>query len=489
MSVTDPNCGVCKTIPMADGRTFEIKHPFPKALEHFYSLPPLGSDSIPVYRGNFDHGGNRYRGIITVDLAPRPNLVARGVREVSFEDGLEDPLGTREPARWVAHDQLSIPTKKVPKPAKTVKKPKKPTGEGLSSGMTAPHLAPIDVGDPNDLDYITFFLLNGWHGDDGLNTCYGGHERRGRIDLKLGVWQLRIEPRGDITPDTLCKHQRATGDSTVTHIGRIRRNDGAQFAAAEALAVLRVIESLAGFALGRVTGTVLPVGYRDGQAVWTRWHCNRAIDRPLGGPPFLDPAHTAAQMAELFRAGYATSSNTLRWQVFRNALGYHYSAEYDATVNMKVLLPVSALQLISYAHLVEELSAGDPNHLTDAQWNSKALGTIGQLRNVLAIVRADTSVPKHLTKLGKVQADITDMQTPSPDALDCVVRLRNKVAHPKMKHINKWTTEEWAETGFAATTMFNLAMLWWLGYDERFLGKTSEYRGSGDSVHVPWHKA
>jgi hypothetical protein len=59
-----------------------------------------------------------------------------------------------------------------------------------------------------------------------------------------------------------------------------------------------------------------------------------------------------------------------------------------------------------------------------------------------------------------VRADITDNSLPVPDALDCVVRLRNKVAHPKQKHAQKWTTEEWAETGFAATTMLNLAMLW-----------------------------
>lgn len=195
---------------------------------------------------------------------------------------------------------------------------------------TAAHLAGIDVGDPNDLEYITFFMFNGWYGLDGFNTCDDGTERLGRIDMKSGSWQLRIEPRGDVSPDEMRKHQRATGDSTVTQTGRIRRDDGATFAAAEALDVLTVIERLAGFALGRVTGMALPVGYQDGQAVWARWKCIRAIDRPVGGTPFLDQAHTASQLTELFRAGYATSTNALRWQVFKNALGYHYSAEYDA---------------------------------------------------------------------------------------------------------------------------------------------------------------
>lgn len=121
MSVTEPNCGVCKTFPKPGGGTWVIDHQFPKALEHYYALPPLGADSIPIYRGNFDHDGTRYRGIITVDLAPRPNLVARGVRELTFPDGIKEFIGKREPARWVDYDQLSIPARRFPKPAKTAR--------------------------------------------------------------------------------------------------------------------------------------------------------------------------------------------------------------------------------------------------------------------------------------------------------------------------------------------------------------------------------
>lgn len=74
---------------------------------------------------------------------------------------------------------------------------------------------------------------------------------------------------------------------------------------------------------------------------------------------------------------------------------------------MKVLLPVSALQLISYAHLVEELPTGDPNHLTDQHWNAKSLGTIGQLRNVPKVAGVDPPVPMHFARLAKVQAGST----------------------------------------------------------------------------------
>lgn len=88
---------------------------------------------------------------------------------------------------------------------------------------------------------------------------------------------------------------------------------------------------------------------------------------------------------------------------------------------MKVLLPVSALQLISYAHLVEELTAGDPNHKTASQWGDQRFGTIRQLRTVLKVAGIDMNVPKHLAHLAKVQADITTEELPEPDALDCVL--------------------------------------------------------------------
>jgi hypothetical protein len=487
MSVKDPDCGTCKTLKLPGGKTLTVSHLFPKALEHHYPLPPLESTNIPVYRGDFDLDGARWRGVVTVELEPRPNLVAQGVREMDFSKEMAGVVGKREPAKWVDSEHVTVPSKKVPPAAKTARPPQKPKAPAVK-GTRADHLAGIDIGDPTDLVHITFFVINGWYSHDGFNTCHDGQERVGRIDVTLDDWQLRIEPRGDVSPDAVRKHMRSTGKSTVTHVGRIRRDDGRRFDAAAAIEVLRIIESLSGFALGRVIAFVLPVGYRDAKAIWARWQCNRAIDRPIGTTPFLDQAHTAAQMTELFRAGLATSKDPLRWQVFENALGYHYATEHDSTVNIKVLLPVSALQLISYAHLVEELLPGDPNHKTASQWGANSFGTIGQLRTVLDVARIDTSAPKHLMHLAKVQADIADAKLPTPDALDCVVRLRNKVAHPKQKHAKKWTTEEWAESGFAATTMFNLAMLWWLNYDERYLGKTSEYRGTGDSVYVPWHK-
>ncbi|MFF1817745.1 hypothetical protein ACFVWG_10655 [Kribbella sp. NPDC058245] len=487
MPVLDAECGICKTLTMPDGEKVIIKHHFPKALTHHYPLPPLDATDIPVYRGNFDHDGHRFRGVVVIDLKPTPRLHAHGVRDLDFS-AIPEFLkggGTKQPAKWVDLDSLSIPTKSIPSAAKTARPPKF-TRQGGATSSAFKHLDGIDIGHPSVLDHLTFFVLNGWYGLDGFNTCYGGQERHGRVEVTLGGWQLRLEPRGDASPKTVRDHQRSTGASTVTHVGRIRRDNGDLFEAADALEILDITVDLIGFALGRVTAAVLPVGYRDSKPTWSRWQCNRAVDRPLGATPFLDVDRTAAQITELLRAGYATSQNSLRWQVFMNMLGYHFSAEHDATVKMKVLLPVSALQLISYAYLVEELPVADPNHLTNNQW--RALDTVDQLRKILDIIGVDLAVPPHMANLTKVQTDLAKAEPSKTfDALACAVKLRNEVAHPKQKLAHRWTTTEWAETGFAATGMLHLAMLWWLGYDEKYMPKTAEYRGAGDSVDVPWH--
>lgn len=224
MSITDPNCGICKTVTFPDGSTRQIKHLFPKALEHHYPLPPLDATAVPVYRGYWKHEGIAYRGVISIDLEPTPCLTARGIREVTFPDGLPSSLGTREPAKWVDPAVVTLPKRTPPEPPKTAVAPRARAKSNVRQTLT--HLHPIQIGKHANLHELRFFLLSGWTSHDGLNTCVGGKEHVGRIEVKLGDWQLRIEPRGDVTQTEVRNHIRATGRSTIMHIGRIRSDNG-----------------------------------------------------------------------------------------------------------------------------------------------------------------------------------------------------------------------------------------------------------------------
>lgn len=478
-STPDPDCGCRHTLTNEAGEQFTILHQMPKALSHYYPLPDLATGVIPLYRGKFQTDGKRYRGVISMSLDPRPTIDVSGVRDVTIEDIMRLD-GSRGSAKWVDRPTVAVRAKDVPKPPKT---PHLRWSRKAGTERRSWDPAPIDVGS-GPVDEISFFVLNGWFAFDGLNTCYDGHDRPGRVQVGLGEWELRIEPRGDHTPKAVRDHMRGSGHSAVTHVGRIRRLDMADFDPNDAVGVLEVVETLVSFALGRVTSVALPVGMLNGEPVWSRWSALRAVDRPLGTTPWLDVSTTTAQLAELFQCGYAASLDALKWEVFQRTLGYYFSANFEATVTMKVMLPVSGLLMLSFAYFVETLPQGDPARLSKKAW--KALTAEEAIRLLLDRMAADTTVPVHLAHLVGVQSQLASSGKPAPDGLSCVVKMRNDVAHPERARLARWDTYEWAEAGFEAMGFFDAAMLWWLDYQGRYMPRTAQHRSAGDAVTVPW---
>ena len=476
----DPDCGCSRTVSGEGGTQVTLVHKMPAALTHFYPLPALGSGVIPLYRGAFDSEGKRYRGTVSLVMDPRPAIEATGVKDVTLEDLLALD-GSRGSAKWVVAPTVDVQSSAVPAPPKSARV--------YSRGKAGTHRvslepSPIEVGTAGVVDEVTFFVINGWRGSDGLNTCYGGTDRHGRLQVLLGEWELRVEPRGDESPLALRDHMRATGQSTVTHVGRLRRTDLTDFDPSDGLDVFRTVESLVSFMLGRVTSILLPVGWHEGVAVWAQWSALRAVDRPLGTAPWLDGHVATAQLAELLRRGHSAKQDALRWEVFERALGYYFSSSFEATVTMKVMLPISALQMLSFAHFVEMLSAADPKRLSKKAWES--LSTEEVVRRFLGELPADFSVPNHLTHLGGVQVTMAAAAQSMPDGLRCVVKMRNDVAHPERTRLARWNTYQWAEAGFLTMELFDLALLWWLGYEGRYMPRTAQHRSHDDSVNVPW---
>lgn len=476
----DSDCGCSRTVSGEGGVQTALVHKLPAALTHFYPLPALGSAVIPLYRGQFDGDGKRYRGTVSLVLDPRPAIEATGVKNVTLDELLALD-GSRGSAEWVARPTVEVHASAVPAPPKSARiySRGKPGTQRVSLDPS-----PIEVGTPTVVDEITFFVINGWRASDGLNTCYGGTDRPGRLQVQLDDWELRIEPRADVSTLAIRDHMRATGQSTVTHVGRLRRTDLTDFNPSDGLQAIDTVESLVSFALGRVTSILLPVGWHEGVAVWAQWSALRAVDRPLGAAPWLDGNVMTAQLAELIRRGHSARQDPLRWEVFERALGYYFSSSFEATVTTKVMLPISALQMLSFAHFVEVLPTTDPNHLSKKAW--EALSTDEVVRRLLNELKADFSVPSHLSHLSSVQATIAATAHATPDGLRCIVKMRNDVAHPSRTRLARWNTYQWAEAGFLTMELFDLALLWWLGYKGRYMPRTAQHRSHDDSIDVPW---
>lgn len=410
---------------------------------------------------------------------------AQGSRDTQISLAeLHDWFAESEVIGWVDRSAVGLPkTSVVPNPPKTgtYRRARRP---GLNT--VGPFLpAPITVNDTAQMTVVTFFLLNGWASKDGLSTCHEGKDQRGGLDVALGDWELRIDPRGDLTSAEVHEHTQATGRHTVTHIGRLRRSDGAEFDGVAVQTFVETLNDLLSFSIGRVVSVVLPVGYFDGVAVWAHWGATRPVDLPLKAVSWLGVDRACTQLSELLVSGFLTNLDPLKSSAFKNALAFYLTANFDSLETMSTLLPVSGLQVIAYAHFVETLPAGDPAHISRSAW--KDAGTQAILRRLTAIIGADLSAPPHLSRLTDFWAaeQLTAKQqgqTPPADPLGVVVKMRNSVAHPNGKSLGRWTHFDWTEAGFYAMHLFDLALLWWLGYEGGYSPRIDRRRLRS----VPW---
>lgn len=487
MTARDPECG-CKrhVVTPEGGRQISLEHQMPTTLTHHYPLPALGASSVPLYRGSFRSNNTRYRGLAEMRLQPIPRIQAQGRRVKGISvDELHSWFTDFEVIGWVDRPDLSLPVQeRVPQPPPTSRVSGKLSPDARWRAPFIP--APVTVNPLAVVDEVTFFLLDGWRARDGLNTCHHGTYQPGRLQLALGTeWDLRIEPRGDVSSKQLLDHMRSTGNHTVTHVCRLRRANRADYPAGDSLQVLSMLDDLLSFAMGRVIATALPVGWKDGQPVWSYWSALRAIDVPAAATSWLDETHAAQQIENLLQVGFATRQDPLRWAVFKNALHYYLTANFNSSETVSTLLPVSGLQVLAYGHFVKTLPITDPAHVSNSAWENRAAQRI--LRDLMSQTTVDLAIPTWLTGLTAIHAKaITDAvanKQPAPtDPLGSIIKMRNSVAHPNQASLAKWTSYDWAEAGIYTMNLFDIAMLWWLGYDGLYKQRT-------DASHigpVPW---
>jgi hypothetical protein len=126
-----------------------------------------------------------------------------------------------------------------------------------------------------------WFNLPNWHGPNPLKdtTADGGHRSwGGRWVLEAEGWMITLDVRPDHAEVWRDLHKAHT--YVMTHMMELRREDRADFTAAEAAPVLEALHVGVSFALGRWAAPLLPVGQdADGGIVWESWavsHCDAA---------------------------------------------------------------------------------------------------------------------------------------------------------------------------------------------------------------------
>jgi hypothetical protein len=258
-----------------------------------------------------------------------------------------------------------------------------------------------------------------------------------------------------------------------------RTSAGSSFTGDQGFEVLHRVQLGMSLALGRRTSCVLPVGWRQGEPIWTRWRSPR-VDQYGWESHWLDETIGSKQVAHVVSLVLDFTVDGVQLDVLRHALAYYVAANVDVDVEISVGLPVSSLQLLSYFRFVTS------GRCSRTQWEK--LSTEEQVRWLLEDCSVNLTLPSHLTHLAAAQARLAQGTT-TLDALGAAIKMRNAVTHPTRNQRSNFSIYEWAEAGMLVRYWLCMALLNAVGYRGQvadLLGRAPHQPGQLTSVPWTW---
>jgi hypothetical protein len=404
---------------------------------------------LALYRGSAALGGTDL-GEVRVWLAMRRSLRVKW-RAASPPAGLVE-LGRSELV--IDHPQLgavSVPVDVLSSDA---------SGTVPGSGL----------GGPDGIEYVRIQWVNlpSIHRSEAVEDERGSWLGRWRVE-SCG-WHLTIDERRDLA-EAKTLADELDEQYLVTHVGDLRRADGAPFDAATATDVLFAWQLAMSFALGRWVAPAVPVGFDACGRVWEQWAPWRC-DVLRGSPSWWD-THTADDLADFVRAFLRAFLDPGRRDEVRLTAMHAISANHSGTTaEAKVMLAQAGLEYLGWVRLV--LSGRTPRD------RYKAMSAAERLRILIADAGIPVDVPDGLPGLVDLAAS-KGLDGPSAAAW-----VRNRLVHPKDPG------EPYRIEGLvwqAAELLLEyseLLLLQGLGYQGRFLRRYPPYRWAHDSQLVPW---
>lgn len=344
-----------------------------------------------------------------------------------------------------------------------------------------------NVGDGADLDRVTFFVANGWQALDGarlLDSADPPTVRPGRLRAVGDGWQVTIDSQPGVDWNSLAR----TGDSQITHIGELRRLDGATFHGDQVFGVLDRLRLAMSVAAGRTVTTAIPVGWSHGSPVWSRWQPGRFHPvTPFGD--FLNQSIASKQLTDLISATLEATADPAAYDAVRYATSYLIHSGADLGYDLGIAACMSGLQLLSYHHLV---ATGAYSH---GKW--KDLNLVGQVEQLLTQLGIPVSVPAHFAGLSALTLAVNQRRAASspqspPSPLAGVIDLRNVVTHPGSQTPGSVAVDQWADGNVFTRRLLLFTVLATVGYQGKFAHTIVDRAGggfTGSSQPVPWAAA
>lgn len=274
--------------------------------------------------------------------------------------------------------------------------------DGLVVGERRPALASL-----------VFHLAN-FPGYVGEPLTRDGMTWAGRTVFAWDGWSVDLDQAPH--ESALRSELRSTHGYALTHVGRLRRQDGRSFRAAEALRCIGALHYLFGFVRGGWCGPALMVGQDDrDDVVWQHWSV-MLVDSGKHRPSIfigLDPG-VLARLAP----GFMKRVTGPAWgESYRRAVAFYVAANRGVPIEIGITLAQSALELLAWSTFVR---SGRVTPADFERWPAAR-----RLRELLSRARIPLTTPPTLAAL----ASLSGVGAPG-DGPERVAYVRNRIVHP-----------------------------------------------------------
>jgi hypothetical protein len=338
-----------------------------------------------------------------------------------------------------------------------------------------------DVGDGSvGLQEVRFFVLNlsEYFGASLLEerAVGGGGSRRtywrGRLPLAAGGWQIDLDLRLDHR--SLYARLKEQAGFEITHVGSLRRANGACFSSVDAGEVLDALAGFLGFVCGSWATPVAAVGldsaqrvvWRELQPRWTSpWRSRLcAFDRHKH------------QLGDAFSGYFERWSDPLWNEPLRIATQLYVEANGPVAADTTLVLGQNVLELIAWVRFVEELQLRSAR-----DFDNPRLKASDRLRELLAWLEVDPAIPTQLTALAEEAARQNWLDGPH-----AIGEMRNALIHPRQRQ-RLTTTPVNARIDLQELVLWyvELALLRLIDFHGPYANRLGAKR-TGSVEHLPW---
>jgi hypothetical protein len=334
----------------------------------------------------------------------------------------------------------------------------------------------FELGQEQKVNHIIFHVPNftNYRGQ-GVRDEKKRKTSTSRSVIEAGEWRITLDKIEDAK--RLLDELDAIGGFAITHVGKLERRDGKNFAAKKSSHAFEVLFRYLSFCRGAWVAPILPVGFDEhGDRVWEQWR-GWKIERWKKVDSWFN-SHSDEGLSNGF-PGFYEKWQDEKWKE-PLLLSNHWYVEANMSaggVEGSIILAQAAFELLGWTHLVDEKLA-----LSDKGYEK--LDAADKLRLLLTSCGIPAAIPTTLVKLTATARAKGNDWKDGPQAL---TEVRNALVHGNPARRKKIFDEHLAlvhETWGLSLWYLELIILKLCGYKGNYSSRVAVARWKGEDVQA-----